>query len=83
MSIISRCGAGRLTYPSRAMVGLLSFSCLLCGQSGPPTQNPTLDKPAEHSGTVIRSNVREVLLDVVVRRKDLTLAKKLKASDLK
>ena len=57
------------------MVGLLSFSCLLFGQSGPPTQNPTLDKPAEHSGTVIRSNVREVVLDVVVRRKEPDVGK--------
>jgi VWFA-related protein len=31
--------------------------------------------------TVIRSNVREVLLDVVVRHKDMSLVKKLKASD--
>jgi VWFA-related protein len=35
----------------------------------------------ESSDTVIRSSVREVLLDVVVRQKNHQLAKKLKASD--
>jgi VWFA-related protein len=38
-------------------------------------QNP------ERSDTVIRSSVHEVLLDVVVRHKNLSLVKKLKASD--
>jgi VWFA-related protein len=37
--------------------------------------------PPENSDTVIRSNVREVLLDVVVRQKNEQLARKLKASD--
>jgi VWFA-related protein len=37
--------------------------------------------PTETPVPVIRSNVREVLLDVVVRRKNMSLANKLKASD--
>ncbi|MGB7759517.1 MAG: VWA domain-containing protein [Bryobacteraceae bacterium] len=43
-----------------------------------PAQEP---QTAESSGTVIRSNVREVVLDVVVRRKNLSLATRLQASD--
>ena len=36
---------------------------------------------AQTQDTVIRSDVREVLLDVVVRHKNLSLATKLRASD--
>ena len=43
-----------------------------------PAQEP---QTPESSGDVIRSNVREVVLDVVARRKNLSLATKLKASD--
>ena len=43
-----------------------------------PAQQP--QSPASPS-TVIRSNVREVMLDVVARRKNLSLSTKLKASD--
>ena len=49
---------------------LLSAPVLWCQNTAP-----------EGAETVIRSNVREVLLDVVVRHKDMTLAKKLKATD--
>jgi VWFA-related protein len=38
-------------------------------------------QPPESLPTVIRSNVREVVLDVVARRKNLSLVTKLKASD--
>ncbi len=41
-------------------------------------QNPPVP---ETSDTVIRSSAHEVLLDVVVRRKNMSLATKLKASD--
>ena len=51
---------------------LLALFLPLSGQQTPPL---------ETSQTVIRSNVREVLLDVVVRHKNETLARKLKASD--
>ena len=43
-----------------------------------PAQEP---QSPESAGAVIRSNVREVVLDVVARRKSLSLATKLKASD--
>jgi len=43
-----------------------------------PAQEP---QAPGSSGTVIRSNVREVVLDVVVRRKNLSLATNLKQSD--
>ena len=43
-----------------------------------PAQEP---QSPESAGAVIRSNVREVVLDVVARRKNLSLATKLKASD--
>ncbi len=38
-------------------------------------------QPAASAPTVIRSNVREVILDVVARRKNLSLSTKLKAQD--
>ena len=38
-------------------------------------------EPPQSTGTVIRSNVREVVLDVVARRKNQSLSTKLKASD--
>jgi VWFA-related protein len=38
-------------------------------------------RPPESAPTVIRSNVREVVLDVVARRKNLSLSTRLKASD--
>jgi VWFA-related protein len=38
-------------------------------------------EPAESAATVIRTNVREVVLDVVARRKNQSLATRLKASD--
>ncbi len=53
-------------------------SSLLLGGSLVPQQP---EAPLEPAGAVIRSNVREVLLDVVVRQKNHELARKLKASD--
>src|SRR5271170_5925942 len=54
---------------------LLGFACLATILPAQVPQTP------ESAGAVIRSNVREVLLDVVVRRKNMSLANKLKASD--
>ncbi len=49
-------------------------------QNRTPGQTPAVPLPA--SGTpVIQSDVREVVLDVIVRQKNLALAKKLKAED--
>jgi VWFA-related protein len=52
--------------------------CIFCT---PPlwAQQP---KAPEETGTVIRSDVREVLVDFVVRNKNSQMAKKLKASDI-
>jgi VWFA-related protein len=81
---------------SRTMTAVLSIAgCLFAQRAAQPqtfsqTQSPTpplassgktVEQASEPTGTVLRSNVREVLLDVVVRRKNLTLDKKLKASD--
>lgn len=55
-----------------ACAALLAAACLLSGQHVPGL---------EKSDTVIRSTAREVLLDVVVRHKNVSLDKKLKASD--
>jgi VWFA-related protein len=61
--------------------GWPSLSLLLAFLASPGVLS-SQDKPGlETSPTLIRSNVREVLLDIVVRRKDVSLAKKLKASD--
>src|SRR5271170_3842591 len=54
---------------------LLGFACLATILPAQVPQTP------ESAGAVIRSNVREVVLDVVARRKNLSLATKLKASD--
>ena len=62
----------RRTHGISALPGLL----WLAGQV--LAQNPQATENAE---TVIRSNVREVVLDVVVRHKNMSLADKLKASD--
>src|SRR5215469_7207868 len=56
----------------RAVIGFLFVALRLFGQNPPAP---------ESSGTVIRSSVREVLLDVIVRHKNMSLVKKLKASD--
>ena len=53
----------------------LGFACLATILPAQEPQTP------ESTGAVIRSNVREVVLDVVARRKNLSLATKLKASD--
>jgi hypothetical protein len=58
--------------PSIAAFGFAWLAAIL------PAQEP---QTPESSGAVIRSNVREVVLDVVARRKNLSLATKLKASD--
>ncbi len=78
MPISCRHVAGRVTNCSRTIVGLLSIASFQFGQSTGPSQAPG---SPEKTGTVIRSSVREVVLDVVVRRKNLTLDKKLQASD--
>ncbi len=57
----------------RTFFGTLAMAAGLAAQQ--PAGAP------ESTDTVIRSNVREVLLDVVVRQKNHQLAKKLKASD--
>ena len=56
----------------RVALGFASLATIL------PAQEP---QSPESAGAVIRSNVREVVLDVVARRKNLSLATKLKASD--
>jgi VWFA-related protein len=59
--------------PSRHLIAALGFAWLaaiLPAQEAPESTRP-----------VIRSNVREVVLDVVARRKNSLLATKLKASD--
>ncbi len=92
MPITGEGAARRWANRSRIVAGLLSLaSCLLAQtaakpqavQPAPTSAGKNVEQPAEKTGTVIRSNVREVVLDVVVRRKDLTLDKKLKASDFK
>jgi VWFA-related protein len=55
----------------------LCSALLLAGSLLP--QQP--EAPPEPAGSTIRSNVREVLLDVVVRQKNHELARKLKAQD--
>jgi VWFA-related protein len=55
-----------------AALGFLLPAAILPAQEAPPP---------ESAPTVIRSNVREVVLDVVARRKNLSLSTKLKASD--
>src|SRR5580700_8090083 len=59
-------------YHRLAALGFASLAAILPAQE---SQTP------ESAGAVIRSNVREVVLDVVARRKNLSLATKLKASD--
>ncbi|MGA7408992.1 MAG: VWA domain-containing protein [Bryobacteraceae bacterium] len=90
--LVTRRYAARWLRCCRNAAGFLSVAGCLIAQSaaqpqGVPQTSPsagkTVEQPAEKTGTVIRSNVREVVLDVVVRRKDLTLNKKLKASDFK
>ena len=54
---------------------VLGFACLATILPAQEPQTP------ESAGAIIRSNVREVVLDVVARRKNLSLATKLKASD--
>ncbi len=60
----------------KLMRGWLALVCL--AGAGAPAAMPQAVEPDE---TVIRSSVREVLLDVVVRQKNLQLARKLKAED--
>src|SRR5208283_1704031 len=68
----------------KGVAGILSIaSCLFAQSVAKPQAAPQISAPPEQTGTVLRTNVREVLLDVVVRHKDLSLAKKLKASDFK
>jgi VWFA-related protein len=56
---------------------LAAFGFALWATTLPAQESPIADSV----GTVIRSNVREVVLDVVARRKNLSLATRLKASD--
>ncbi len=61
--------------PSCRCLAALGFALL--ATILPPQESQLPDA----AGTIIRSNVREVVLDVVARRKNLSLATKLKASD--
>src|SRR5271170_2355114 len=91
MRVTGRYAARRCAKTCKAVAAFLSVAGGLLVQTASqpqpsqasPAPEKAVEPPAEKTGTVIRSNVREVLLDVVVRRKDLTLAKKLKASDFK
>ena len=55
-----------------AVAGFLALAGFLTGQNTPAPERP---------GTVIRTDVREVLLDVIVRHKNMSLVKNLKPSD--
>jgi VWFA-related protein len=55
-----------------AFLGFVWLAGLLSAQNAQAPENP---------GTLIRSSVREVVLDVVVRHKNMSLADKLKATD--
>ena len=80
-------GGGPATRRASCLKGVAGFlsiaSCLVAQSVAKPQAAPQTSAPPEQTGTVLRTNVREVLLDVVVRHKDLSLAKKLKASDFK
>jgi VWFA-related protein len=84
MQTTGGCAARRWASCCREAAGFLSFAaCLFAQSAAQPVAPSSPPKTAEKTGTVIRSNVREVVLDVVVRRKNLTLDTKLKASDFK
>jgi VWFA-related protein len=88
MPITGGCAARRWAGCCMGVASFLSITACLFAQSAAQPQAPSspgkaTEQHAEKTGTVIRSNVREVVLDVVVRRKNLTLDTKLKASDFK